>query len=199
MLFDRIPFVLGSGVVPRRFEAIKRAIADVLINTFFEEAFLSRYVVSKAGQLTAMLDADTLATLLDSPAVNKLLDAKLADLAARPEGVMLGLIGMPTEQLKPVLIPLIISAACDILPQVTEQLNPRAQLFQSGLGYFRREAARLVDSKMRELSADDVTAVLDSVIRHELGALVVWGAVLGGLLGLLTVAADVMIRYRGDA
>jgi len=35
MLFDKIPFLYGSGVTPRQFESFKKAIKEMLLNQFF--------------------------------------------------------------------------------------------------------------------------------------------------------------------
>jgi hypothetical protein len=36
MLFDRIPFLWGSGVIPRQFKAIRETVKDTIMRTFFD-------------------------------------------------------------------------------------------------------------------------------------------------------------------
>ena len=44
MLFDKIPFIVGSGVIPRQFKAIREAVKETIMITFFSPAFLAAYI-----------------------------------------------------------------------------------------------------------------------------------------------------------
>ena len=40
MLFDRVPLLYGSGVIPARFRAIREAVKDAIMRYFFDEEYL---------------------------------------------------------------------------------------------------------------------------------------------------------------
>ncbi len=58
MLFDRVPFLIGSGVIPRKFKLIRKTIKDIIINTFFDSSFLSGYVKRQAGVLVEGINVE---------------------------------------------------------------------------------------------------------------------------------------------
>ncbi len=43
MLFDRIPGLIGSGVIPARFREIRRKMKDLILEHFFDEEYLRRF------------------------------------------------------------------------------------------------------------------------------------------------------------
>ena len=43
MLFDRVPLLYGSGVIPARFRAIREAVKDAIMRYFFDEEYLERF------------------------------------------------------------------------------------------------------------------------------------------------------------
>ena len=48
MLFDKIPFVYGSGVIPNQFMAIRLAVKNMIMRMFFEREFVARYMQDRA-------------------------------------------------------------------------------------------------------------------------------------------------------
>jgi uncharacterized membrane protein YheB (UPF0754 family) len=43
----------------------------------------------------------------------------------------------------------------------------------------------MIDARLNELSSEDVKSIVQKMIREHLGWLVVWGGILGGLIGLM--------------
>ena len=51
MLFDRVPLLYGSGVIPARFRAIREAVKDAIMRYFFDEEYLERFLAEQmAGE-----------------------------------------------------------------------------------------------------------------------------------------------------
>ena len=48
MLFDKIPFVYGSGVIPNQFVAIRLAVKNMIMRMFFEREFVAKYMKDRA-------------------------------------------------------------------------------------------------------------------------------------------------------
>lgn len=51
MLFDDVPLIYGSGVIPNRFREIRSAIKKMLMRTFFDEAYLKKYLSTKMTKI----------------------------------------------------------------------------------------------------------------------------------------------------
>ena len=90
MLFDRVPGLLGSGVIPRRFKEIRQAIKDSVLEMFFDKVFLKRYLSSRSKDLLISLNlGEELRKVLTSPDFDALFVEKLTLIASKPEGMML--------------------------------------------------------------------------------------------------------------
>ena len=50
MLFEKVPGLYGSGVVPARFEDFKTGIRSLMMTQFFTEENIDRFLSNKAGQ-----------------------------------------------------------------------------------------------------------------------------------------------------
>lgn len=53
MLFDRVPGLYGSGVIPLRFKEIRETVKNVIMKTFFDEEYLQQYLSQKSTQWIA--------------------------------------------------------------------------------------------------------------------------------------------------
>ena len=43
MLFEKVPFLYGSGIIPNKFEEFKKAIHDMMLEQFFNEENLEKF------------------------------------------------------------------------------------------------------------------------------------------------------------
>ena len=49
MLFDRVPLLYGSGVIPARFREIRQAVKDAIMEYFFDEEYLARFFAERVN------------------------------------------------------------------------------------------------------------------------------------------------------
>jgi uncharacterized membrane protein YheB (UPF0754 family) len=56
MLFDKVPGLYGSGVIPMRFKEIRETVKNVIMKTFFDEQYLESYFATKSSQFLAGLN-----------------------------------------------------------------------------------------------------------------------------------------------
>jgi len=192
MLFDRIPpagpvSLVGSGVIPKRFKEIRATVKEMLMETFFERSFLEAYLNKKSAELKGQVDISAkVKAVVESPDVDLLLDKQLVQLGTRPEGMLFAMMGIKPEQLKPVVKPFIVSLAGDVGPLLEKQIDMKSVM---GADALRAEVDRLLSQRLLQLTPEKVKLLVEGVIRKHLGWLVVWGNVMGGLIGIVAQAS----------
>eukprot|EP00803_Ostreobium_quekettii_P011124 evm.model.scf_2095.1 EVM.evm.TU.scf_2095.1 scf_2095:1343-3211(+) len=192
MLFDRIPAagpvsLVGSGVIPKRFKEIRATVKDMLMDTFFERGFLEAYFNKKSAELKGRVDIGAkVKAVVESPDVDQMLDKQLVQLGTRPEGMLFAMMGIKPEQLKPVVKPFIVSLAGDVGPLLEKQIDMKNVM---GADAIRAEVDHLLSQRLLQLTPEKVKFLVEGVIRKHLGWLVVWGNVMGGLIGIVAEAS----------
>jgi uncharacterized membrane protein YheB (UPF0754 family) len=59
------------------------------------------------------------------------------------------------------------------------------------IGRLIDQIERIIDQRLAELTPEHVKTIVEDIIRQHLGWLVVWGGVVGGLMGLLIAIVSV--------
>lgn len=187
MLFDRIPFLAGSGVIPRQFKAIRQSVKDTVMQGFFDEEYLEAYLRKRSA--TMMQDLD-LAKMIDDfmakPEFDALLTEKLTAMSAKPEGMMInsmapmfgGIGGMV-----PVIKPILQAIGKEVGEELARTFDPLEVITVAKI---RTELDALMTEKLQLLTPKMVKRLLENVIRQHLGWLVVWGNVFGALIGVVS-------------
>lgn len=184
MLFDEIPGLAGSGIIPKQFQQIKSTMKNMIMDTFFSTEFLEKQVKDKLSKF-ASKDAieGKLKGLLDSPDFETMLDTKLAEMADKPMGMMLAMLNLNASKVKPFIKPFVTSMASDLGPLIHEMLSGDGAIPVSKI---RDEVENLMDERLKELTANRIKVLIEAVIREHLAWLVVWGNVFGGLIGIIS-------------
>ena len=50
MLFEKVPLLYGSGVIPNRFEEFKNGIKNLIMNEFFSSVFIEKFIKAKTNK-----------------------------------------------------------------------------------------------------------------------------------------------------
>ena len=183
MLFDRVPFLYGSGVIPNRFREIRKTVRDLILRHFFDVEYLERFFT---GRMDALSDDPGLeakvAELLNSDEVDEIIERKLEELQATPAGAMLKMVG--TAMVKPMVKQFVSSLGSELAPRLA------AEVAKSGLDVesLRQQVDQLLTAKLEELTPEVVRQMMEEVMREHLGWLIVWGNVFGGSIGLVARA-----------
>ncbi len=176
MLFDRVPLLYGSGVIPARFRAIREAVKDAIMRYFFDEEYLERFFAERmAGDDVEAKVQKALA----SAEVDAIIDRKLEELAESPQGMMLQLVG--TQAVKPLVKQFALGFGSELGPLLARGAGTE-------VGAMRAQIDGLLEAKLAELTPNRVKEMMEEVIRAHLGWLIVWGNVFGGTIGLLSKA-----------
>ena len=185
MLFDKIPGLIGSGVIPRRFHDILEALKAMILDTFFEEQFLKAYINERSSSLLQSLDLE--ARLRHGMAAENFdvnLAQKLDTISQTPDGVFLATIGPMFggfESMVPMIKPMLVAVGNELLQTITSNFELTDVV---NISQIRAEIDRALEERMTSLTPKKVKRMMARVIREHLGWLVVWGNVFGGLIGV---------------
>jgi len=185
MLFEKVPFLYGSGVIPNQFEEFRSAIRDLIMKQFFNPDNVNRFITAKLKQHSHKIDFKP---FIDKLNYDKLFDKLLEAIQQSSLGGMLGLIGGLS-----VLNPLREPFSDKIKEALMELAN--SSKFQSAVSDsifasdFKKEMYKdiedIVTHRLQEMTPELVKEITQAMIKKHLGWLVVWGGVFGGLIGLI--------------
>ncbi|MBL1259383.1 MAG: DUF445 domain-containing protein [Thiotrichaceae bacterium] len=184
MLFEKVPGLVGSGVIPARFEAFKSAIKTMMMEQFFTEENIDRFVSGGATSSSLKL-APVIEKVDMSPAFDKLVEVIMNS----SFGGMLGMLG-GVEALNPLKEPFIKGMKESVI-EITEKESFNLLLQEEidqpkVMADIRIKVAEIIDARLDELTPQLVKEMVQQMIKQHLGWLVIWGGVFGGLIGLLS-------------
>ncbi len=171
MLFEKIPFLFGSGVIPLRFKELKEGIRNLIMHEFFSTDSLSKISMNNNLFLENIFNKIDY-EILFKKFVESIKESSL--------GSMLNMVG-GEKALEPLREPLKkkIKEAIDDLQETNSLGKEEISLA------IRNEIENLIDSRLNELSPEQIKVIIKDIIHKHLGWLVVWGGVFGFLIGLV--------------
>jgi len=185
MLFEKVPLLYGSGVIPQRFEEFKAGIRELMMTQFFTEQNINRFLTSGNQQLK--LD---LVPVLEKVDLEPTFDSLVEVINASSFGSMLGMFG-GAEALTPLKQPFVEKMKTSLIEisqdeRFLETLS--SQLEQPNVMQdVQQKIESIVEQRLGELTPKMVKDIIQTMIKKHLGWLVVWGGVFGGLIGLITI------------
>ncbi len=186
MLFEKVPYLYGSGVIENRFTQFKESIHTLIMNQFFTKDNLNRFFQDELSSVKKTINFEEVLNKADfSPAYTSLKDAVMES----SFGGMLGMFGGETalEPLKEPFTNKLKKSIILITQTKSFQETLKNALSSKDLSddiYFK--LSLIVNQRLDELSPKMVKVLIQDIIRKHLGWLVVWGAIFGGLIGLLS-------------
>lgn len=185
MLFEKVPGLVGSGVIPAKFEAFKNAIQSMMMVQFFTADNIDRFVSDSKGK-AADLDLAPVIEKVDlSPAFDKL----VAVIMQSSFGSMLGMFGGASAltTLKEPFMDNMKIALIELTQKDSFRELLTAQINQAEvLPDIRGEIETIIAARLDELTPQMVKVMIEQIIHEHLGWLVIWGGVFGGLIGALS-------------
>ena len=172
MLFEKVPLLYGSGVIPDRFEEFKQGIRELILTEFFSLSsinnFLENKVSLKKNDLSKELDYDLIFTKLTEAIEESSL------------GSMLGMVGgkKALEPLKEPVKKKIKEVVEDVSNKIVEENDKTAESV-------RNDLEEIIDQRLVELTSQHVKIIIKQMIHKHLGWLVVWGGVFGFFIGII--------------
>lgn len=180
MLFNKVPGLYGSGVVPLRFEEFKAGIKHLMMSQFFTQENIDRFLTNKTSQ------AIDLTPVIEKVDLAPAFDALISTVAQSSLGGMLAMFG-GTDALLPLKEPFIEKIKLSLVElSQSEEFNRILinELEQPKvMADMRLKVADIVEQRLDELTPEMVKDIIEEMIKTHLGWLVVWGGVFGGIIG----------------
>jgi uncharacterized membrane protein YheB (UPF0754 family) len=189
MLFEKVPGLYGSGVIPERFEDFKSGIRTLVMEQFFSEENIQRFLADQNQPLH--LDFAPIIKKVDlAPTFDSLVEV----IKESSFGQMLGMFG-GVEALEPMrqsFVEKMGAALNDITQHPKFTLLVQQELTQPDIQHdLHQKISQIVEQRLNELTPKMVKDIIQTMIREHLGWLVVWGGVFGGLIGLLAAIFNI--------
>ena len=172
MLFEKVPLLYGSGVIPLKFEEIKEGIKSLIMNEFFSKNSLENFLKNE----NSLTDND-LSEKLDYDLIfDKLVEA----IEESSMGSMLNVLGG-----KKSLLPLKIPIEKKIKQVIDEISSNNLQKDNNFSDVIKGKIEMIIDKRLSELTPDHVKIIMRDMIHKHLGWLVVWGGFFGFVIGVI--------------
>ena len=170
MLFEKVPIFYGSGVIPKQFNEIKSAIKKLILEEFFFKENIQNFLSTNQN-----LNFDS---VFNEEQKNRIFTKLVQAIEESSLGGMLSMVG-GKNALNPLKEPMIL--------KISEFLND----FQSNeysiddntVDNIKIKIEEIVNKRLNQLSPMDVKNIIEDMIKNHLGWLVVWGGLIGGLIG----------------
>ncbi|MDA3946543.1 MAG: DUF445 domain-containing protein [Helicobacteraceae bacterium] len=180
MLFEKVPFLIGSGVIVNRFESFKAAIKELMMTQFFTKEQLDIFFESEEKKLD-------LSPMIEETDFSPAFDALSKTVMESSFGGMLGMFGgeKALDALRDPFSRKLKSAVTRIV--ASESFNEQLQNYLSSSTLSEDMLEKIEDvitARLDELTPQLVKEMVQNLIREHLGWLVVWGGVFGGLIGV---------------
>ena len=175
MLFEKVPFVYGSGIIPKNFLIFKQAIKDLVIKEFFSR--------NNVEVFTSKISEEAIISISKNINYSNIFEGLTESIESSQLGGMLSMVG-GKKALEP-LRKSIITKLETLFKSIIE--NEKRSNFGDEIVdnvYVRIE--KLIDDRLNELSPQDVKKIIQNLIDKHLGWLVIWGGVFGGFIGIIS-------------
>ena len=183
MLFEKVPFLYGSGVIPNRFDEFKFAIKDLMMKQFFTQENIEQFIEAEEQQGSNVLNIDPLMNAID---YDKIYEGLVSSIMESSFGSMLQMMG-GEEALAPLREPF-MEKMKNTLREMVESERFK-DVLKLGLDSHKigqdivSKIETIIDKRLNELTPQLVKEIVQKIIKVHLGWLVVWGGVFGGVLG----------------
>ena len=173
MLFEKVPFLYGSGVIVNRFEAFKTAIKNLIMQEFFTKEQLENFFHNEEQKIN-------LVPIIEETDFSPAFDALSKTVMESSFGGMLGMFGGESalENLKEPFSQKMKAAVIKIVNSEAFNKTLEQHLQNSTLNNdLLKSIEKIIDERLNQLTPLMVKEIVQHLIREHLDWLVVWGGV----------------------
>lgn len=181
MLFEKVPFLYGSGIILDRFESIRAALKTLIMEQFFTPEKIESFVQSQERSID-------LTPIIAQTDFTPAYEALLKSVMESPMGGMIGMFGGESliAKLKEPFLEKIKLSTIEI-SQSESFVNALNTHLHQGSGALTDTIGEIVELRLAELTPQMIKEMLHGLMKEHLGWLVVWGGVFGGAIGIISV------------
>ncbi len=182
MLFEKVPFFYGSGIIELKFEDFKRSISSMIMEQFFSKEQIDNFLTTEGKQLD-------LAPLVKQADFSPAFDALSKTVMESQFGNMINMIGGESalEKLRDPFVNKLQNSVEKIVSSQSFKEQLHYHVKNSSLrDDFISSIEKIVKKRLDQLSPKIVKNMMKDLMHEHLGWLVIWGGVFGGLIGLIS-------------
>jgi uncharacterized membrane protein YheB (UPF0754 family) len=182
MLFDKVPFLYGSGVIEKNFDTFKTSIKTMMMQQFFTKAQLEDFFAKEEQKIDLL-------PLVENTDFSPAFDALSKTVMESKFGGAVSMFGgeEALEGLRKPFSSKLKSAVGSIVTSSAFKAQLEHQIKHSSLSEDMITTVEgIITRRLDELTPKMVKVLVQELIQEHLGWLVVWGGVFGGLIGLVT-------------
>ena len=177
MLFEKVPGLYGSGVIPEHFEEFKVGIKEMMMEQFFSSENIEKFMHSEVEEIELKLEP-----IIEQLDFSSTYDGLIEVIEQSSFGAMLEMVG-GTKVIEPMREPFVARIKSSIIDVTrSEQFKSlmSKELEQgSNVDLMVEKVESIVEQRLAELSPALVKEIVQKMIKKHLGWLVVWGGVFG--------------------
>ena len=184
MLFERVPGIYGSGVIPLNFEIFKKSIHELIMIQFFNTEILKKSF-SDSENIKLIPNFEKIFHGLNFDPV---FDSLLEVIEKSSIGTMLSMVG-GIKALEPLREPFKdkFKVAIKKISETQQFKDSLREQFSNNA--FNKDVFNKIDDivlkRLEELTPEMVKEIVERIIHKHLGWLVVWGGIFGGIMGMM--------------
>jgi len=182
MLFEKVPFLYGSGVIEKNFEEFKKSIKEMIMTQFFTKEKLQKFFAKEEQKID-------LKPIIQQADFTPAFDALSKTVMESKFGGAIAMFGGESalQALKDPFVTKLQSSIIDIVSSQTFKDELNKYLQNSTLSDdLVKNVDKIVQNRLQELTPKMIKDLIQQLIKQHLGWLVVWGGVFGGLIGLFS-------------
>ena len=182
MLFEKVPFLYGSGVIEEKFDDFKISIKELIMTQFFTKEQLEKFFENEERKID-------LRPIIEKTDFTPAFEALSKSVMESGFGGMLSMFGgeQALAGLKEPFVSKLKEALLSIVSSESFQKLLQQHLHSSSLSDdLIAKIDAIVTSRLNELTPQSVKEIIQNLIREHLGWLVVWGGFFGGLIGAIS-------------
>ncbi|VAX37596.1 FIG01058172: hypothetical protein [hydrothermal vent metagenome] len=185
MLFEKVPFLYGSGVIQTQFKEFKIGIKNLIMTQFFTDENMDKFFQGQQQSTIAKMNFEPVVSAIN---YDDIFEGLLEAVEQSKFGGMLTMFG-GMKALEPIREPFKkkmhqrvsqLTKSPEFLSALEENILP-SHLSQDVI----KKVEEIVDQRLEELTPQMVKEIIQDMIARHLGWLVVWGGVFGGLIGFI--------------
>ncbi len=182
MLFEKVPFLYGSGVIEKNFNTFKIAIKEMIMKQFFTKEQLADFFTQEEQKID-------MKPLVESADFTPAFEALSKTVMESKFGGAITMFGgeEALESLREPFSRKLKSAVSSIVSSETFKAQLDHHIQNSTLSEDILDSIEnLIIKRLEELTPKMVKELVQELIKEHLGWLVVWGGIFGGLIGLIS-------------